>query len=414
VSDYVHNNWVENVVVRTSWDTDIRYAAKTLAEFRTCLRLKPQREVEAQLTPLTQQQVSRVLAILTQFTDGDFYFPIYCDVSRLTSDVAAASSTLALDTTYRRFRRGEYLLILPWDGGSWGDPIAAQISTAGSAVQASSIALASAIGTDTPSGSLVFPMISSIQGQRAQLSQSSPRSGDAKIVATERVTSLDNRSDSAPSSSYGSYYVFPALPDLGASVEVKASRRGTFVGVGMDVVVTSPSSGRVLWSYEATSSFFSRESYWPVKEFFDWARGRWKSFWVPAPIDSWELHAFASTYFEIKQSFALADFEDNVEHVSIVLKDGTIYIRTVTSWTDTGTEIRVAWSSAIAGVDLADVAYVGIAFLGRFSRDRITETWLTNEVVSVSLAFEEVLDGAEAADTISNIDYDPSVSNESC
>lgn len=400
-TDYQLPDWGNRVEVHTMWDTHISRSDYTEGETRNPLKGKPSRRVRASILAMDRQEVARVIAAFGRLTGYDYDLPLYPDQSIVTQD--SSGTTLYCDTTYRRFEVGKNVVILPWNGGTFYDPVVHAISSK----TATTITLTSGLAATVPAGSLVFPLLSMRQDMDESYTSLGPIAGRWALDLEEIYRTAYASNGTTPGSSYNGYYVWDKLPDLGQPVTIRGKRNGSAYQIGKTRRVVKPDYSECRWHVTATYRTFTRADFWSILQFFDWAEGRARAFYVPFPVDTWECVAINTTYFEVPDNFHAHSFYGNASAVCVVLNDGTIYIREVTSWVDVGDNLRISWSLSIGSVSLEDVAYVGLAMLARFGSDALVERWATDQVCDMTIEFVELPPYAEAVEEADRLVYQP-------
>src|SRR5690606_33997567 len=100
-----------------------------------------------------------------------------------------------------------------------------------------------------------------------------------------------------------------------------------------------------------------REEWWRALRFFDSRRGRLLPFFT---VDRSELFRVVSIdasglFVNVARDGDLEDFEDELDYLGIVTKDGTAYAREVVSVQDVFGVWRVSLATALPAIDAADI-----------------------------------------------------------
>lgn len=414
MTDYFFHDWSVNSQIETSWETDVVQAGSTLAECRRQILNSPIRTVEVSILPFDEARTIRALMALIRMASDHLSIPLYSDVAAVTSD--SNGTTLSIVTAFKRFYAGRNVVVLPWDGGEFGDP---QVQTI-NAVNANDLDLTAALTGTVPAGSLVFPLISAHMLSEPSLTLTTDRVGRLNFSALERVedgTTLPEAHDTTVVAGFQTGLSGLPIFDLHANwredVVISYARGGDTIRFGR-ASLRQPTAARGRWSQRFTLTFTEREDFWDLLQFFDSRRGRLLPFWVPSQMPFWDLTAINSvTELDVTENFDLADFSEGVSHVALVMNDGTIYVRAADSIASLGTgQARITLATALPALSLADVDYLGLAVLSRFDSDALTEVWLNDEVCEVPISLVEVLE--EDDDEVLNVQYVPGVEASAC
>lgn len=178
----------------------------------------------------------------------------------------------------------------------------------------------------------------------------------------------------------------------------RANTIGT--GVAFDVYGNRP-----LAEIDANFTGLHRDNVWDLMEFFDSRAGRTFPFWYVSPTADYEFVSNnGSTRLDVTAAGAEEDWNLH-PFIAVVMKDGTYYIRRISSTTRALTVDQITLSSSISTVlDVNDIKRVTVAYLCRFATDSFTEKWTTDEVQEVSLKIHELDYDLETTDKSLSLD----------
>jgi hypothetical protein len=181
----------------------------------------------------------------------------------------------------------------------------------------------------------------------------------------------------------------PHLPNSGYGIGFARAGKLTKMGRGQ----TSDIYGdRPKYTHKIQYRKFTRAEVWPVIQFFDSRRGRFRRFWFVPPEDLWNLHSADAAYVSIDAVGNIEDILDFHTHVAIVRTDGSIDIRAIDGVVDNSSTWRLDFDAEIAGLTTGDIERIAPAHLVRNKTDAMKERWHTDGKCDITLEFIEVLD----------------------
>lgn len=400
-------DWKMDITLETAYSTDVT-SAETVAESRLGLVNRPYRTMAVNFVGLDRDEGLSIKMLMSRLAQARNLIPLYVDASRLI--VAASGSTLTCDTTTRRFQDdGRVVVAEPSNGdGMFASFEVAEIDSLTDTV----ITLKAGLSGSFPVGSKVLPLIEArlmLANSGVHLRGDSFEASFAFIESTGEQTLIPTVAPgTAPSG-------FPAAPDgspimdrrfnWASDVRGGVQREGGYSQLGRDSVVqTFGERARALLGFTVTS--LSRDQIFEMLRFFESRAGRLHPFWMVSPLCDYEASAITQTTVTVRAVGPEFDWAFR-PHIAITLKDGTIYVAEVSVTTRVGPNDIVTFVDPLPTTPIiADVRSVRMAYHVRFSADAFREGWITDEVVSVSLAVVEVLE--EKSVEVAGLDLQPS------
>jgi hypothetical protein len=395
MTPFLHN-WAAEVEVETSFVTIVTEAEDSLAEER-CGDTTPQRSVSCRWTGLSRAEGQRMhLALALAGVDG-LELPLYCDQAVTTA--SSSGTTINCPTADRRFAVGARVVIVQLVRGR---PTNAQVRTV-SAVGASSLTVSVALTGSYAAGALVFPVVVTHPVLTAEPRFASNDCMTIELAALEQLEEALPTLEAVGDDPTGfdlqdQWPIFDVEPDWSGGVTVGFQMRATSYPQGRSLVVeTRGPRPRFVVSMGLTQ--LSRADAFRVLRFFESRGGRLSPFWLPLPNAVWTPAAVSTGYVDVAEADGASSSEaqDLYTHVAVVMSDGTVHVREITSFTDQGSSWRITVSPVLPAIDLADVRRVTPALFARFDQDSIRESWLTDGACRIPLRFIEVFgEGAVA------------------
>lgn len=401
------HNWGAQVKLESAYQTDISYASGTLSEERRGLLDRPYRTLQVRYLGFDRHEVSRLAMTVMRLCHQRFTpVPLTPDLSRVTA--TSSGTTIYCDTRYRRFFINQRVMIHSWDANR--RPANVEYGKILS-FDDTSITLQAALSNSFPAGSRVYPCIEAeIALDAADISLVSDEVVDLALTIKEAVgpsalPSTMATYDNPPNfPTYNGRPIFNVPSDWAANVRSGIFRQGD-KGISGRAEVIFAAGPRPQFQHEMKLTLLSRDKFWKVLQFFDSRLGRLRSFYMVDPATKFKATSIATTNIRITKAGNIEDLQTFMSHVAVVMRDGTIYIRGVSSVTlDTG-EWVLTLDSTLPAITLADVRRVTQAFLVRLRDDAMLEEWTTDQVCSISLMGIEVLDDSDQ--DISPTSYTP-------
>ena len=398
--NFLFGNWRTQVTMDTQFITDIT-DADTLAEARRGLLIRPRRTIRFTLTGMSRQQSAGIQQDLLRHANDIVPVPIFQDQAILTGPTESATDKIPVDTTHGRWFVGARIVILKGD-----------VNAAISAVQYLTIATLDPafIEVNEPlgdgeyvAGDFVIPTIDaqiSVESQRIKVHTDFHGEVKFKAVEVTGVSALPRLSTTVPTE----FFLFPSgsggddrpifdIPiNYAQSVSESINRDGAKFSSGRGVIVFTRGA-RARFSFDFSILSQPDEAFQFLK-FFDWAQGQLQQFWFPDHLSTLEpatANPPSSGFITVKQNGRLENLQDFLDFVFIDQDLAFLGIGIVTTVGIDGSNWKINFSN-IAQVSVID-PYVRLASAHkvRFSNDKITEKWTTDELMSIQLRFKEVL-----------------------
>lgn len=409
--DYFRHDWSASVRLETRWETDIGTSQDTDAEQRRPVLSRPQRFMVARIVSLDRSLLSRLAMTSYRAATQQQDVPLYSDVSIVTAD--SSGTTLNCDTTFRRFYTK--VIVIPWDGGAFGDSFIRDLS----ATTPTTITVSSALPGTVLAGSLVFPVMLCHQVLETRMSFTTDEIGIfsaeyLEVASGGEVSIPASHAASAPSAlpTYQGYPVLTFAHNWTASPQLRFLRTGEAIQVNKDQLV-SVNSAKGRWELSLSLTLFDKESFFDVLQFFDSRRGRLLPFWAFAPFAFFSfVQVFSTTQIDIEASFDEDDLAA-ISYFAVVMSDGTVYVRDLNSYSVVGSSIRLVTSDPLPSLSSADVSHVTMAMLARLADDALAESWDTDQACQVELRAVEILAEAEHTPT-GFVPYYPGTEYSAC
>lgn len=402
-------DWKEAISVQSSFETDIKYALSA-SEQRFGLQGKPVREISCTLLALTQEESQALYALAMRKSIARSLFPLFSDPSLLTASAADTDTVIYCDTRYRRFAADQRVVILK----RTSDP-QADLFTIGviASLTDSSITLSAAIGEDFDTGAVVLPLI------EAQISLSAQGSAITQRMKTLSISAIELEGDTQlePSQAFNTtpsgFSEYDGLPVLdiqhleSGDVKWGVERYGSISASGNQSIPTVYGDrGSLTW--ELPYLQFDRETAWSLLNFFESRGGSLFPFWFVCPDQLYtpiEIITIGVSVLSPVVRIRVAKVATELDwtfrpFLAVKLKDGSLYIREISSITRESDADNILLSSSIPHFSLSQVQRVTLAFKARLDTDALEEEWVTSSIVSMSFSVRELLN--EKTITIEN------------
>lgn len=400
------HNWASRCVVESAYGTDITAAATSVAEERRAVVDRPYRTLQIRFTGFDRFELTRLSMTLARLcSQRSTPVPLVSDFSKVTA--TSSGTTIHCDTRYRRFFLNGRVLIHSWDANRRPANVEyGQIQAMG----VDNITLQAPLVGSFPAGSRVYPCLEAEIDLEKTMDLLSDENCDLQLTVRER----SGRS-ALPSSvgqfvnpdgfpTHGGRPIFDVGHDWSANLRSGVYREGSKFASGRAEII-SAFGARPQMERELRMILFGRDKFWKVLNFFDSRRGRMRSFWLVEPAAYFQPTVLQTTQVTVKAAGNIQDVQDFIKYVAVVKRDGTTYIRGISSVTPSGADWVIAFDAVIPSTSLADVRKVTPAYLVRLKDDSLREEWITDEHMETSLAGIEVLE--EAAQELSALTFTP-------
>lgn len=404
---FVRHNWVEELLIETSWSTQVSASGVDHSEERRGLWDRPQRSIALRVNGnrLDSREMSRIYLQMMRHTQQTLPAPLTCDRTVLQSDVALGETDCICDLSYKRFFPGMRIGIVKADYSPFqiGNVLTdAYIATTHSILE-NGIRLYENAEVFLPAGSWVFPMMDvepvfSINGQAL-----SDRFVDYRIEFIE----LSGASAIPSSWPLGSeiqskfyYYegkpIFSFRPDVVSNPRIGYIRQGSRNNFGRGTHFTTEGEAASL-SFSFLLTTKTREDSWKILNFMDWSQGRLKTFWMRNPHIYWRYEdgVISGTLTELIVETYFSHVETSVyfQYLFIQFTNGFQQVVKVSSVSTGGAANLVKFTLQEAPVqDYANIKFITSAHLVRNQKDAFRQSWITDSVATSYIDVIEVTD----------------------
>ena len=399
-------DWSQKVAIHSVYETDVQYGL-TAREQRRGLRGYPYRTLGLTLMGVGPDETLLLKTLAMRASMARGLFPIACDLTPLTAACTTGATTLACDTTLRRFYPGTRAVIYA-NGSTSGAPFEVVSISGITATTLTVSATANAYGV----GAVVMPLV---EGRAIFKSAGIAKSDTCSTLALEATESigpaqlpgttapgvLPGTYSTAPGTwaTYLGYPIPPLKVDFGTRPGWGFERYGAFSASGIDFI-PAPFGARGRGTFNLATTAMDRAAAWTVVNLFDYCAGRMLPFWLANPQTLYRPISASTTGLVLAAVGSLVDWTLR-PYVAIELLDGTVAVRTVTAARAAGHD-TLTFDSPIVGLTNATVlARVTDAVLVRFNKDELVEEWMTDNTMACTLDLVEV--SPEGAVTIANV-----------
>lgn len=395
--DFFLHNWVANMVMETSYLTDVTRSPTTLAEARRALLERPLRTVTVDMLHGEKAEVDRLMHALRRITNDQTVMPIFQDAVVVEAS-SSASNVINGSFRYRRYFDGARVAVFTSAPTSKSVMLTADID-----IYTISSVLASSITVDRNLDQtyaanlfLIVPLMDMDPALSLGIKHLTDDTASASLTLNETVGR-----NALPPSFTGitpdgfrtelGLPVFELDNDWGNSVQTDYLRYGAKETSGRRAVV-EPEGDRYV---QVQQHHFKadRPLFWSILQMFDAKRGRADTFWEVDQEFVWDVVSTTTVFIDITPQGIFTDYQnDFTDHCGIVMKDGTVYIREVNTISDVGSwRITIVGGNDLPSIDVTQIARFSRARKKRFQSDALTETWHTTEQAELTFSTIEVL-----------------------
>lgn len=390
--DFFFHNWVEQPVLENSWLTDIQQSAATGAEERRGLTQRPLRALSLNWFPSEKAEADRMLVALRKMSNGRFQIPLYMDQTAVTATALSGTAMLTMNPTRGRFFAGARVAIVRKSGVGGMTPLMVQYRKILS-LTTSSMTLDVNLTSDVQAGDLVLPLIDCEVVLTPSMQYVKAYGAIVKLTVIEVAgpSQLPARISDFPDgfSRFMGKPIFNIEPDWISGVDVGLNRQGERANSGRaDLTYLSADRSRVTASYFLSAE---RDDALMLIDFFETRRGRLRTFWFVDQDQIWTALASTTTFLDIDPFGDFDNFEEEMDFIGIVMKDGTIHVREVITVQAVLGVWRLTVSPDLPAIDLSQVRRIARGRYMRFDSDAMQETWTTDGVMTTRLGFIETL-----------------------
>jgi len=381
-------NWRSTVSISSTWGTDVSHAL-SLSEERRTLTDRPIRSMRVLFSGMNQEDTVKLLMNQMRARDARYRVPLYCDMSTVTQ--ASSGTMLWCDTRFKRYFVGGMIVVHEWLRSRPTNVQYRQIAE----VHDDRLVLVTALTGTIQVRARVFPTMDAEVDLGGEGTMISDYVSEVDFTAMEVIGSsaLPSSCSASPLSMdlYQGYAILDLPSSFETSLDTSIVRAGRAYqqGRGRVVYVTGarPQTEHVLKLIG-----LDRERSWSIVQFFDSVRGRGRPFWLVTPETLFKLDAISTTFVDVTALGAAADVTAYVSHVAIAMRDGTTYVRAISSVIDNTTTFRLNLGEALPALSAVDVRRVTTARFVRMRDDTMTENWQTDGKCQIELPVTELLE----------------------
>lgn len=390
------HNWVSAATMRTSFQTSVQYDPETAAESRRGLVLKPFRTLTLSWLLGGDEdlvRLERLEVFLRRLTGSRFTVPVYMDQQDIGAAATLNATTILVSTRQGRFFPGARVVIVQLDAFDQPASFTYHII---SSMTNESLTFTAPLGVAVSANSVVIPTMDCEVMLEVEADYNTATVPSVTMTVSEAPgasTLPPLRSDNPSGASvYDERPVWFEEPDWAIAVKKGRARYGDRSSDGRaDFVNAEGPRSRQTHKYTVAGS---REDMWAVLEFFESRRGRLRSFWH---IDQDQYMTVVDisalgTFVGVTEIGNVTDFSEEMEHIGLIMEDGTYYVRTADNIQQILTVFRITLDEAIdTGLSPLDVVRFARARETRFDSDEITEVWTHTGYCSIAVSMVEVL-----------------------
>jgi len=374
------HNWIQGFSMETGTLTSIGTSGETEAERRRGLLNAPVRTLNVVWEAVDEESSIRLHHAMRDSARSIFQLPLVPDQIEAST---ISGTTITVDTTQGRWFPGARVII--------GHSEFAQIAQ----VTATTLELAAPVVGTWPAETPVAPVVdcSLLSSHTAVYQHGCLVSLTIQAVEAPGPSQLPFLEDFSYSegSDYRGYPVFRISPDWTSGVSKGISRPGTgssFSDGRAPSASVNTDRGRVTHEME-----FTTEEPWDLLRFWESRRGRLFPFWKldEAQDALMKVTAVDPNFVDFELTTDFDDWKEGMDFIGLELYDGTVVVREAAVIQDVATSYRVTLGDLLPGVSLSDVRYAAIARLSRFTKDAITEQWLSGCLMGTKLGTIELL-----------------------
>lgn len=400
--NFLLGNWRTQVQMDTSYITDITNA-DTLAEARRGLLLRPRRTLRVTLSGMSRDQSAQIQQDLLRHANNIMPIPLFQDQALLTGDSEAATDKIPVDTSKGRWFVGARIVI--FKGQDNASVSLVQYLTIVT-IDPAFIEVNESLGNgEYEAGDTIMPCIDAqihVEAQRFKHFSDFHGEVGFKAVEATGVSALPRLATTVPvefptfASGNGGddRPIFDMPVNYKTAVAESIKRDGSKFSSGRGVIVFTKGD-RARHAFEFSILSQPDEAFQFIK-FFDWAQGRLQQFWFANHLTSFKDTAAPDTLFQkIKPNGQIENLSDFLDYLYIDQNNGTPSLGVVSTVVVDGPDWRINFSSATSVDVFSPIIRLASAHKVRFSSDKITEKWTTDELMGIQLRFKEVLQEKE-------------------
>lgn len=389
-------NWRQPVNETLTWSTVI-LGSRTGAEQRFGVRWSPRRSFEALFTPTGVSRTHFDLAVGKVGIDP-WYMPVWHDVTRLSAELSSGASSLSIDTDYREFKAGGFVMLR-------ADEFTSEVleidTIAGGAIE-----FVDGPSQDWPEGTLVFPALKARITDQPSMTRYASRAFE-NALRFEVIGENDFTGAEAAETTYLSYPVLTVGPNEALDLTHAYVRLFDELDsdTGLLERVHTSDIGFTVQGHNWRA--LDRQQHAELRSYFYALAGRRNPTWVPTFAEDFYLAlpvSSGATSITVRKCgfVAFGGPRTGRQDVEIVLKDGTAIRRRISgaAYDDQGREVINLTASIGQNIAVDEVSRISFMSLSRLDTDSIEFTHHTDNrgVSDVAATFRSAPDIRVATD----------------
>lgn len=361
-------NWESGILERLEWFNDL-LTSETDVEQRIARRLTPRRTLEASFL-ITAEKRQQFDAFMSGYGSSVFAIPLWYEMTRLQSSAASGTDLLTLDTRWREYEAGDYMMVRAPNSLKWeAIQILAKTDT--------SLQLISNLENSWPAGTFCYPMkIARFLG---------PVQTRKKTGNTIQFSAVFTLAEIAPNSSiwmsvldYRGTSIIEHAPDDSEDLTSQYNRRLQIFDeeLGLREVLDPALKGNDSVQYRWTIVGAQKRE--ELRRILYYLAGRRKAIWVPTFMDDLVLAA-PITAFDTTIQIKNVGFSDHLQiepskrDIRIALRDGYLIMRRIVSSIVSSSDVETLALDApiFFDVPLSDVGNISFMACRRMDQDSV-------------------------------------------
>jgi hypothetical protein len=392
-------DWSRGMEISTSWPGSSGLAYSS-SEKRVARSGKPLRTLRFTIRALfhDQREPWRLKNLLRRLGVCRQLVPLWPDATWTTAVASSGATTLACDTSYRRFFSGARVAIGGTGIGSTFPTY--EIATIGSGITSTALPLTAGLVHSYPAGARVAPLLECDCIAEADAERVAGGKLQLKLIAREcpGAGALPPTAASGGSSGFSTYNGYPIFdPGFNAQLEWLSSHEGwkrinnaAPLGLGS---VFSFFGSRPREHQSRVARPTSRQQAWAIMQFFDTCQGPLRPFYAPAPLPMMLPVAIGSSMVTVPAAGPLEDYADYplIAVVSKTAGPTAAQILPISGVTRAAGLDTIAVTGTLTASSLAQVWFAAPANLLRFEGEDLVERWTTSEFAAFDFSLVESL-----------------------
>lgn len=407
--EFFSHNFATVLRLETQCRTAITRGADSLSENRTQIFQRPRRTISVRWSEkgsVSQANLMRLMQVIRSDKTNNWVVPLYCDAGVVSVPALTGETILEGQFERRRFFLNGLVAVVKTRGPAGevqdeeGNLVGVHITTLLDQPDTNKIQLTDPLPFNVSAQTTcVMPLICVYPRMQDTIQQHTAKVWDTTMEFEERggPTAIPFMTTDLPAG-FDVYRGRPILRprhDYTNPLNIEIFQEGEQVDQGRGIA-TYPrgASQRVKHRIRMIEE---RDPGWDYIQFFESRRGRFRSFWM---IDQEALFSIAdleTNFIDVVKLGDFSEFEKDTEYFGFMMKDGTCYVREISTIQDLPTDWRLTVVEALpAGLNFQDVCLAGRARPTRMLEDTLLEEWFHNnavrfEVSTLSLLKEETI-----------------------